>query len=214
MRDENRASRQETIEEAAYAVLEARGYAGASMLSIARAARASNETLYNWYGDKNGLFRALVLRNAEQVKALLEDGLRSDRNPLDVLRALGPRLLALLVSPRAIQLNRAAAADPTGELGAAISERGRETVGPLIGEVLERARREGALAFNVTGEAVELYLNLLVGDLQIRRAIGGVLPLDETTISRRAELAFGQFLRLNPASTSTTPLCHEQDHKG
>lgn len=200
MRDENKASRQQKIEEAAYAVLEARGYAGASMLAIARAARASNETLYNWYGDKTGLFKALVLRNAEQVKALLEEGLHSDRQPLEILRALGPRLLSLLVSPRAIQLNRAAAADPTGELGAVISERGRETVAPLIGEVLERARRDGALAFEETGEAVVLYLNLLVGDLQIRRVIGREPPLDETAINRRAEQAYERFFRLNSPS--------------
>ena len=200
MRDENKASRQEKIEEAAYAVLEAKGYAGASMLAIAKAARASNETLYNWYGDKNGLFKALVLRNAKQVKTLLEDGLRSDRHPLEILRALGPHLLALLVSPRAIQLNRAAAADPTGELGVAISERGREAVGPLIGEVLERAQLEGALEFDVTGEAVGLYLNLLVGDLQIRRVIGREPPLDETAINRRAEQAYARFLRLSSPS--------------
>lgn len=196
MRDENRASRQQKIEEAAYAVLEAKGYAGTSMLAISRAARASNETLYNWYGDKTGLFKALVVRNAEQVRALLEQGLDRDASPLEILRALGPRLLSLLVSSRAIQLNRAAAADPTGELGAVISERGRETVAPLIGEVLERARREGALEFDQTAAAVGLYLNLLVGDLQIRRVIGREPPLDDAAINRRAEQAYRHFLRL------------------
>lgn len=200
MRDENKASRQEKIEEAAYAVLEAKGYAGTSMLAIARAARASNETLYNWYGDKTGLFKALVVRNAEQVRQLLEDGLVGDRPPLDLLEALGPRLLALLVSPRAIQLNRAAAADPTGELGAVISQRGRETVAPLIGEVLERARRDGAIAFDDTGDAIILYLSLLVGDLQIRRVIGREPPLDETAINRRAGQAYERFIRLNSPS--------------
>ncbi len=200
MRDENKVSRQQKIEEAAYAVLEAKGYAGASMLAIAKAARASNETLYNWYGDKTGLFKALVLRNAEEVKAHLEEGLESDRQPLDILRALGPQLLALLVSPRAIQLNRAAAADPTGELGAVISERGRESIAPLIGAVLERARREGVLTFDATGDAVSLYLNLLVGDLQIRRVIGREPPLDETAIKRRAEQAYERFFRLNSPS--------------
>jgi AcrR family transcriptional regulator len=196
MRDENRAARQEKIEEAAYAVLEAKGYAGTSMLAIARAARASNETLYNWYGDKTGLFKALVVRNAEEVRTLLQQGLDSEESPLDILRTLGPRLLELLVSPRAIQLNRAAAADPTGELGAVISERGRETVGPLIGAVMERARQAGALKFDDTGETVGLYLNLLVGDLQIRRVIGREPPLDADAINRRAEQACERFLRL------------------
>lgn len=196
MRDENRAARQEKIEEAAYAVLEAKGYAGTSMLAIARAARASNETLYNWYGDKTGLFKALVVRNAEEVRTLLQEGLDSDASPLEILQALGPRLLELLVSPRAIQLNRAAAADPTGELGAVISERGRETVGPLIGAVMERARQAGALKFDDTGEAVGLYLNLLVGDLQIRRVIGREPPLGQDAIDRRAARAYERFLRL------------------
>ena len=196
MRDENKAARQEKIEEAAYAVLEAKGYAGTSMLAIARAARASNETLYNWYGDKTGLFKALVVRNAEEVRTLLQDGLDSDASPLEILQALGPRLLELLVSPRAIQLNRAAAADPTGELGAVISERGRETVGPLIGAVMERARQAGALSFEDTGEAVGLYLNLLVGDLQIRRVIGREPPLEKGAINRRAEKAYERFIRL------------------
>jgi AcrR family transcriptional regulator len=200
MRDENKASRQDKIEQAAYAVLEEKGYAGASMLAIAKAARASNETLYNWYGDKTGLFKALVLRNAEQVKAQLEEGLNSGDSPLEILKALGPRLLALLVSPRAIQLNRAAAADPSGELGAVISERGRETVAPLIGEVLERARQGGEIDFDAKADAVGLYLNLLVGDLQIRRAIGREPPLDDVAISLRAELAFDHFLRLYPPS--------------
>jgi AcrR family transcriptional regulator len=196
MRDENKLSRQDKIEQAAYAVLEAKGYAGASMLAIAKAARASNETLYNWYGDKTGLFRALVLRNAEQVRLQLEAGLSGDQRPLEVLQALGPLLLALLVSPRAVQLNRAAAADPTGELGSVISERGREAIAPLIGQVLERARAEGDLQFESTGEAVVLYLNLLVGDLQIRRVIGREPPMDGTAINRRAGQAFRQFVTL------------------
>lgn len=197
MRDESRASRQQKIEEAAYSVLESKGYAGASMLAIAKAARASNETLYNWYGDKTGLFRALVVRNAEEVRSLLEEGLQDDRPGLAILRELGSRLLALLISPRAIQLNRAAAADPTGELGAVISQRGRESIAPLIGVVMERARQDGAIAFDSTMPVVELYLNLLVGDLQIRRAIGREPPLGQDAISGRAELALERFLRLN-----------------
>lgn len=196
MREETRNARQEQIEQAAYAVLEEKGYAATSMLAIAKRARASNETLYNWYGDKTGLFRALVVRNAADVRQLLKDGLDSGEPPLAVLKALGPRLLALLISPRAIQLNRAAAADPTGELGAVISEFGRETVGPLIGELLARVRRTGALEFDDPEESVALYLSLLVGDLQIRRAIGRQSPLDDKAIARRSDLAHAQFMRL------------------
>ena len=72
MRDDTKSNRREEIEAAAYAVLERKGYAGATMAAIAKDARASCETLYKWYGDKTGLFRALVIRNAEEVRARLE----------------------------------------------------------------------------------------------------------------------------------------------
>lgn len=68
MKRETQLIRKDQIERAAYEVLKEKGYAGASMLSIARKARASNETVYNWYGDKAGLFKALVQRNAAEVK--------------------------------------------------------------------------------------------------------------------------------------------------
>ncbi|MDF1719658.1 MAG: TetR/AcrR family transcriptional regulator [Minwuia sp.] len=189
MRDENKSLRQQQIETAAYALLEQKGYAGTSMLAIARKARASNETLYNWYGDKQGLFKALVTRNAAEVKALLEAELASDEDPIATLQLLGPKLLTLLLGDRAIALNRAAAADPSGELGAAISLAGRETVLPLIVRVLENARRKGQLAFEQTPAAAALYMDLLVGDLQIRRVIGRVPAPSPQSCQERAALA-------------------------
>lgn len=172
MREENRSRRQTEIEAAAYAVLEEKGYAGTSMLAIAKRARASNETLYNWYGDKQGLFRALVERNAEEVKRHLEEELQTDHGALSILATLGPKLLVLLTGDRAVALNRAAAADSSGELGETLSKAGREAVFPLLEAVFLRARSEGQLAFGETGEAVALFLDLLIGDQQIRRVIG------------------------------------------
>lgn len=172
MREEKRSIRQQQIETAAYKVLESKGYGGTSMLGIAKQARASNETLYNWYGDKQGLFQALVTRNADEVKQHLQDELETDNDALSILGTLGPKLLDLLTGDRAVALNRAAAADSSGELGAAISQSGREAVFPLLKKVLEQARDDGQLTFDQPADAVGLYLDLLIGDQQIRRVIG------------------------------------------
>ncbi|MGB7240629.1 MAG: TetR/AcrR family transcriptional regulator [Sulfitobacter sp.] len=174
MREETRSLRQEQIETAAYEMLEEKGYAGTSMQGIARQARASNETLYSWYGDKQGLFKALVTRNAAEVKSLLKDELSTARDGLSILELFGPKLLMLLLGDRAIALNRAAAADPSGELGATLSQAGRESVFPLVVQVLETARQQGQLSFDQTPPTVGLYFDLLIGDLQIRRVIGRV----------------------------------------
>jgi AcrR family transcriptional regulator len=196
MRDENKLHRQDQIETAAYAVLEKKGYAGTSMLAIARAAKASNETLYSWYGDKQGLFTALVRRNAAEVKTLLEQQIVTDGDAVETLARVGPMLLRLVTSERAVALNRAAAADPTGDLGRSIAAEGRGTVAPLIAEVMERGRSQGRFDFNDVAMALETYLGLLVGDLQIRRVIGRLPQPDPTVLNTRADTALRHFLRL------------------
>ncbi|MGI9513434.1 MAG: TetR/AcrR family transcriptional regulator [Anderseniella sp.] len=189
MRDENKAARKERIEQAALELLAQKGYLATSMLSVAKRARASNETLYNWYGNKQGLFRSLVEANAGEVRALLENDLARDRPPEATLQALGPLLLGLLVSDKAITLNRAAAADPSGELARELTQAGRGTVAPLIADVFIKARDAGLLQFEDAARAVGLYLDLLVGDLQIRRVLGAVPALKQPQIDRRAQAA-------------------------
>jgi len=196
MREENRTIRQRQIEDAAYDVLQEKGYSGASMLAVAKKARASNETLYNWYGDKRGLFRALVVRNAEKVKTYLETELQTDHDARSILSTLGPKLLGLLTSERAIALNRAAAADSSGELGATLAQSGREAVLPLLKRVMERAKREGLIVFRRSEEAVGLYLDLLVGDLQIRRAIGSVDVPTNQFCKKRSDAALTRLQKL------------------
>ncbi|MBD8894179.1 TetR/AcrR family transcriptional regulator [Roseibium litorale] len=196
MRDGSKTQRQSEIERAAYAVLEEKGYAAASMLAIARKAKASNETLYNWYGGKQGLFRTLVERNTAEIRAFLEEQASESRAPLETLAALGPKLLQLLTSPRAIALNKAAASDPTGELGEALGAAGRDTIAPLIGKVLEGARAKGLLAFEETGAATDLYISLLVGDLQIRLVTSAAMRPSEQTLAARATSALTGLTRL------------------
>ncbi len=189
MRDENKAARKDCIEAAALELLAQKGYLATSMLSVAKRAKASNETLYNWYGNKQGLFRSLVEANAGEVKALLENDLAQERPPEATLKALGPLLLGLLISDKAITLNRAAAADPSGELARELTQAGRGTVAPLIADVFVKARDAGILTFDNAAEAVGLYLDLLVGDLQIRRVLGAVPAMKQSEIDRRATVA-------------------------
>ena len=196
MRDDTRSRREDQIEAAAYALLAERGYAGTSMLNIAKRAKASNETLYRWYGDKRGLYLALIAKNAEAATQVLQAAEAKDMAPQDALAKLGPVLLCLLTGDKAVALNQAAAADATGELGQALAQAGRDTVAPMIGKVFENLRADGVLSFKDTGDAVDLYLSLLVGDLQIRRVIGVLPGLSEDQVSARAAAATAQLALL------------------
>ena len=195
------AARRARIEQAAYEVLGELGYNSASLLAIAKHARASNETLYNWYGNKQGLFRSLVASNAREAAELLERAAADKSDPIEVLAKLGPVLLGIVTGERAVMLNRAAAGDvsDTATLGKAIAEAGRETIAPLLRSLLERACDEGLIKCDHVAAAADTYFQLLIGDLQIRRAIGVVGPLSAREIGVRARRAQELFLKLYAA---------------
>lgn len=198
VRAERQRARQREIEAAAYAVLAEKGYKATSMLAVAKRAAASNETLYRWYGSKQALFAALVKANAHAVREQLDRSLERDGDALGALGQIGPLLVQLVAGDRAVALNRAAVGDvdETATLGATIAESGRAAVVPLLQKLMQKAIDAHQLVETDAAEAAETYIRLLIGDLQIRRAIG-VLPAPSAKEAQdRAEAALRLFVRL------------------
>lgn len=195
MREEVRQKRQQDIESAAYRLIEANGYGGMSMLAVAKAARASNETLYKWYGDKLGLFAAMVKTNAAAIADELSAVIAAASEPIEGLAAFAPKLLAVLTGDRAVALNRAAAADPSGELGRAIAFHGRETIAPRLQQLMEKAIDNGEIMPSAS-QATEWYIRLVVGDIQVRRVIGAMAQPSPEELARRAAEGFAAFRQL------------------
>ena len=200
MTSNTQADRIKRIEDAAFALVVEKGFLNMSMLAVAKAAKASNETLYRWYGDKTGLFEALVKRNADTVKTALSQALQDGLAPLARLEAIGPVLLAMVQDERAVSLNRAAAADATGRLGQALAAGGREVVFPLIRQTCADAVQAKELSDTNSAEIAQTYLTLLIGDVQIRRAIGVLDPLSFAQIASRSEHALAVLKKLYPAT--------------
>lgn len=196
MKSDKRAARMREIEAVAYALIAEQGFESTSMLAVAKAAKASNQTLYRWYGDKRGLFLSMVEANTIEVRAQLEHALSDGADPLAALREIAPVLLAMLLDDKAVMLNRAAASDVSGRLGQALAAGGREQVFPLIQKLLAAAVQQGYLAPPAVGEIGTLFMHLLVGDLQIRRVIGTMPAPSENTVRRQAACAMDQLVAL------------------
>lgn len=196
MRDDTRAERHRQIEQAAYKLVQARGYGGTSMLAIAKEAKASNETLYRWYGDKRGLFRMMVESNARTTTAALAAAISGGADPLTTLEEIAPILLSMLLGEKAVSLNRAAASDESGELGATIAAAGRDSVFPLIEALVQRGLETGALVAPSARTATDWFLSLLIGDQQIRRVIRAMASPTEAEIHSRATEAMTAFRKL------------------
>lgn len=193
------AERRDAILAAASDVLAEHGYAGATMLAIARRARASKETLYAWFGDKAGLMSALVLANARDVNDVLGRRLLDgDADPRDVLTAFAVELQRLLLGERALVVNRAAIAvaarDPS--LGRILVAHGRDRTVPRLVHYLETQRAAGRLAFDDAARAVDVLVGLVIGDQQVRRLLG-VLPMPSAAeIEDRAASSVAMFMAL------------------
>lgn len=196
MRDETRQQREAVIHAVAYRLVAERGYAATSMLAIAKEVKASNETLYRWYGDKKGLFQSMVEANAREVRDAFVEALEANADPAGNLSKVAPVLLTMLLSEQAITLNRAAAADLTGELGAAIGAGGRDNIAPLIVDLMRRGMDDGSLHAPSPEAAGEWFLSLLIGDLQIRRANRRLPEPNQAFVRERCASAMAAFLRL------------------
>ncbi len=197
MRAAARENRKQAIEEAALTLLQEQGYDGMSMLGVAKRAKASNETLYRWYGDKRGLFKSLVERNASIIKEQLQADTPSEKTAIETLKALGPSLIQVLTGPTAIALNRAAASDASGDLGTALASAGRHAVLPPLCALMTKAQAEGFLSGQTPESAVRLYISVLIGDLQVRQVTGASPPLMEDDIVDRANWAWSIFSTLS-----------------
>ena len=203
MKAASRDRRRDEILDHAVAVLAERGYRDASMLEIAKRASASKETLYAWFGDKLGLFEAVIRRNAETVQGLLHSHLESDASPETALPEFGRALYALLLGDSAVAINRAAISEARAEphLAETLARAGRDATLPAFLRYLERQQERGTLQLDTTPEdAAEVYLGLLLGDRQVRRLLGRIPAPKKKEIDARATSATRRFLRLYKVS--------------
>ncbi|MEU3412350.1 MULTISPECIES: TetR/AcrR family transcriptional regulator [unclassified Streptomyces] len=77
----------ESLLDAAYAALARRPWSAVRMVDVAARAGVSRQTLYNEFGSKDGLARALVRREADGYLAGVERALAGSAEPCDRLTA-------------------------------------------------------------------------------------------------------------------------------
>ncbi|MER6467664.1 TetR/AcrR family transcriptional regulator [Streptomyces collinus] len=77
----------ESLLDAAYTALARRPWSAVRMVDVAAAAGVSRQTLYNEFGSKEGLARALVRREADGYLAGVERALAAHTDPRDRLTA-------------------------------------------------------------------------------------------------------------------------------
>ena len=178
-----------------------------TMTAVARRASCSKETLYKWFGDRDGLLAATVRWQAARVRVAPVDRAGLDAATLTArLEEFAGTWLTVISSQTSIALNRVAigqAARGEARLGAIVLENGRFAMGRRLKPVLEAGRDAGLLAFEDTETAFRSFFGLVARDIQIRLLLGDRMDLDPGTIRADAARATRQFLALHGATTTS-----------
>jgi AcrR family transcriptional regulator len=178
-----------------------------TMTAVARRASCSKETLYKWFGDRDGLIAATVRWQASRVRVAPIDRAGLDAATLTArLEEFAGNWLTVISSQTSIALNRLAigrAAGKEANLGAIVLENGRFAMGRRLRPVLDAGRAAGLLVFDDTEEAFRTFFGLVARDIQIRLLLGDRMDLAPDTIRADAARATRQFLALHGAHRST-----------
>lgn len=195
--------RQSEVLERALELLVEGGERALTTAGVARAANCSKESLYRWFGDRDGLLAAVVTHQASKVRGEAGAKLGRDRAAFQAaLVAFAADLLGVLCGDVSLALNRLAIGQAGGRdatLGRLVLERGRRPIEARGRALLGEGRAAGHVAFDDAGAAWGTLYGLVVSDLHVRLLLGETPVPGERAIRARAAQAVDQFLRLHGA---------------
>jgi AcrR family transcriptional regulator len=170
------------------------------MNAVAERASCSKETLYKWFGGREGLLTATVQRQASRVRGLPMPSEGLDREVLEAsLVQFARNWLTTITGETSVALNRLAVGEAGAEgrpLGRIVLENGPFAMRRRLEPLLEGGREAGLLAFDSTEEAFRTFFGLVVRDTQMRLLLGEAQRPSSKAIDDHAVLATAQFFAL------------------
>ena len=173
---------------------------GFSMAAVARRASCSKETLYRWFGDRDGLLTATVRWQASKViMPELDEGDVTLSAFSRVLENFAESWLTVLTGDVSIALNRLAvshAGSHNSNLGRIVLENGPLAMKRRLVPIFEVGRQEGFISAD-NAQAFRTFFGLVIADAQIRSLLGDQNKPSPAEIKKFAGTAVEQFLALS-----------------
>jgi AcrR family transcriptional regulator len=172
---------------------------GLTMTAVARRASCSKETLYKWFGDRDGLLTATVQWQAAKVRMPQVDRTTLTAKHLrESVQQFARDLLTTIEGEISVTLNRIAVTHAAAEkdrLGEILLENGPMAIRRRLKPILEAGRDARLLRFDSSEDAYRTFFGLVVRDVQIRLLLGDK-ALKATDIEADAKAATEQFFAL------------------
>lgn len=182
-----REARRSAIIEAAAALFSGRGYGATSLSDVVKLSGGSLATLYDLFGNKQGLFRALIEdRCRKGFEALYHEDV-DDLPPREGLSRIGGGFFRMIHSPTAIAMYRMIISEGAQipELPVLFYESGPSASHARMARWFEERDRRGQLRVPDPVRASIDFCGLLCAQSQMRLLIGLPVPLSDEDIDRR-----------------------------
>lgn len=195
-RAEQESSKRREIIDGARRVFFEKGYDGASMDEVAKAAGVSKATIYVYFGGKEDLFEALVVndraRSAEHL--FVVDPAADDVSEL--LHRVGTSFMTMMLQPDHIRLIRMVigAAEKLPRIGQTFFEAGPCRGGLRLADIMRQQVDLGHLKLDDEVSAAHMFLNMCQGKLVKAQLFGELSPPRPEEIDEHVDRAVQVFL--------------------
>lgn len=192
--------RQSEVLESALALLVEGGEKALTTAKIASASNCSKESLYKWFGDRDGLLSAMMAFQGSKVGAAVgQEDLGSAKAFKDYLIRFACELLSVLAGDTSLALNRLAIGQASNEaspLGPLLIENGRGVIEAKAVGFLNSAAEKNYLHFEDARQTYHVLYGLIVRDAHVRLLLGERRELVMKNFERDAQTAIAQFYKL------------------
>lgn len=192
--------RQQEVLEKALELLVTGGEKALTTANIARASNCSKESLYKWFGDRDGLIAAMMAFQGSKVGAAVGQETLASRTAFEqYLIRFACELLSVLAGDTSLALNRLAMGQASNEnspLGPLLIENGRGVIEAKAINFLTSAKDKQFLVFDDARTTYHVLYGLIVRDVHVRLLLGERGELVMKNFERDAQIAIAQFYKL------------------
>lgn len=189
--------RRDALLEAATELFLSHGFAATSLDMVIARAGGSRRAIYEHFGNKKGLFVAVIEAQLSRVMAQLRPlELAGDDMHAD-LTEVGCALVRTLSEPRSVGGFRLiiAEAERFPDLAARFYAGGPGRAEELVAKYLMRQKQYGITEIKDATRAAQYLLDMIKGDRLIKALLGLSPPLTEMALKSEVSMAVGVFLK-------------------
>jgi AcrR family transcriptional regulator len=188
--------RREALLQAAAEVFFEQGFVATSIGAIIERAGGSKRNIYSEFGNKEGLFSAIVTNTADRALSTLAIEQIEGRDLRETLTAFGRQLMAIYMSPTLIGVYRIAVTEANRfpDLVKSFYEQGPGRAASQLAEVLEGAKARGEIRADDCLRVAGHFVGMIRDNLHLQVVLGLRPPPSEQEVREAVASAVEIFL--------------------